>query len=131
MPVPSYSWPRRTQVADKIVSPSCFRSSLSILVVSTLSLLVISVVVESCNLSRPSTIIVFNNVSLIQSINLFYCRFFFFFRVKLHKYKSSERENKYNTFLHCCHNEDANWHSVQCRITLRDYAALFHFMLKL
>ena len=52
-PVPSYSWPRRTQVADKvvspvIVSPSCFRYSigesfnlpaaLSILVVSTLSL---------------------------------------------------------------------------------------------
>ena len=23
-PVPSYSWPRSTQVADKIVSPSCF-----------------------------------------------------------------------------------------------------------
>ena len=27
-PVPSYSWPRSTQVADKIVSPSCVRSSL-------------------------------------------------------------------------------------------------------
>ena len=27
-PFPSYSWPRRTQVADKIVSTSCFRSSL-------------------------------------------------------------------------------------------------------
>ena len=28
-PVPSYSWPRSTQVADKIVSPSWFRSSLT------------------------------------------------------------------------------------------------------
>ena len=28
MPVSGYSWPRRTQVADKAVSPSCFRSSL-------------------------------------------------------------------------------------------------------
>ena len=27
-PVSGYSWPRRTQVADKVVSPSCFRSSL-------------------------------------------------------------------------------------------------------
>ena len=27
-PVSSYSWPRRTQVVDKAVSPSCFRSSL-------------------------------------------------------------------------------------------------------
>ena len=26
-PVSSYSWPRRTQVADKVVSPSCYRSS--------------------------------------------------------------------------------------------------------
>ena len=26
--VSSYSWPHRTQVADKVVSPSCFRSSL-------------------------------------------------------------------------------------------------------
>ena len=28
MPVSGYSWPRRTQVADKAVSLSCFRSSL-------------------------------------------------------------------------------------------------------
>ena len=43
MPVSGYSWSRRTQVADKVVSPSCFRSSLpsfvSILMVSTPSLL--------------------------------------------------------------------------------------------
>ena len=28
-PVSGYSWPRRTQLADKVVPPSCFRSSLS------------------------------------------------------------------------------------------------------
>ena len=39
-PVSGYSWPRRTQVADKAVSPSCSRSALPSrpFSVSTLSL---------------------------------------------------------------------------------------------
>ena len=55
-PVSSYSWPRSTQVADNIVSPSCFRSSLPHCPFSWCPLCYSfspSVVVESCNVSRP------------------------------------------------------------------------------
>ena len=57
-PVCSHSRPRRTQVADKVVSPSCFRSSLPSCPLSWCPLchsFSPSVVVESCNVSRPST----------------------------------------------------------------------------
>ena len=60
--ISDYYWRRRTQVADKAVSPSCFRSSLSILVVSTLSLFCPSVVFESCNVFRPFTFSPLDNV---------------------------------------------------------------------
>ena len=56
-PVSGYSWPRRTQVADKAVSPSCFRSSLPPCPFSWCPLchsLCPSVVFASCNVSRPS-----------------------------------------------------------------------------
>ena len=80
-PVSGYSWPRRTQVSkksesqritanvpaiilgiktllsDKVVSPSCFRSSLSSCPFSWCPLchsFCPSVVFESCNVSRPS-----------------------------------------------------------------------------
>ena len=56
-PVSGYSWPRRTQVADKVVSPSCFRSSLSSCPFSWCPLCHSfrpSVVFESRNVSRPS-----------------------------------------------------------------------------
>ena len=56
-PVSGYSWPRRTQVADKAVPPSCFRSSLPSCPFSRCPLcrsLYLSVVSESCNVSRPS-----------------------------------------------------------------------------
>ena len=55
-PVPCYSWPRRTQVADKIVSPSCVRSSLPPCPFSRCPLchsFSPSAVVESCKVSRP------------------------------------------------------------------------------
>ena len=64
-PVPSYSWPRRTQVADKIVSPSCFRSSLPPCPFSRCPLCHAfspSVVVETCNVSRPSMYSLLDNV---------------------------------------------------------------------
>ena len=56
-PVPSYSWPRSTHVADKIVSPSCFWPSLPSCPFSWCPLchsFSPSVVVESCNVSCPS-----------------------------------------------------------------------------
>ena len=64
-PVSSYSWPRRTQVVDKAVSPSCFRSSLPSLPFSWCPLchsFCPSVVFESCNVSRPSMYSLLDNV---------------------------------------------------------------------
>ena len=64
-PVSGYSWPRRTQVADKAVSPSCFRSSLSSCPFSWCPLchsFCLSVVFESCNVSRPSMYSLLDNV---------------------------------------------------------------------
>ena len=64
-PVPSYSWPRSTQVADKIVSPSCFRSSLPPCPFSWCPLchsFSPPVVVETCNVSRPSVYSLLDNV---------------------------------------------------------------------
>ena len=64
-PVPSYSWPRSTQVADKIVSPYCFRSSLPPCPFSWCPLchsFSPPVVVESCNVSRPSMYSLLGNV---------------------------------------------------------------------
>ena len=64
-PVPRYTWPCRTQVADKVVSPSCFRSSLSSCPLSWCPLchsFSPSVVVESCNMSRPSVYSLLDNV---------------------------------------------------------------------
>ena len=58
-PVSGYSWPRRTQMADKVVSPSCFRSSLPSCPFSWCPLchsFCPSLVFESCNVSRPSTL---------------------------------------------------------------------------
>ena len=66
-PVPSYSWPRSTQVADKIVSPSCFRSSLPPCPFSWCPLchsFSPPVVVETCNVSRPSVYSLLDNVLL-------------------------------------------------------------------
>ena len=64
-PVSGYSWPRRTQVADKVVSPSCLRSSMSSCPFSWCPLchsFCPSVVFESCNVSRPSTYSLVDNV---------------------------------------------------------------------
>ena len=64
-PVSGYSWPRRTQVADKVVSPSCFRSSLPSCPFSWCPLchsFCPSVVFESCNVSRPSMYSLLDNV---------------------------------------------------------------------
>ena len=64
-PVSGYSWPRRTQVADKAVSPSCFRSSLPSLPFSWCPLchsFCPSVVFESCNVSHPSMYSLLDNV---------------------------------------------------------------------
>ena len=64
-PVPSYSWPRSTQVADKIVSQSCFRSSLPPCTLSWCPLchsFSPPVVVETCNVSRPSVYTLLDNV---------------------------------------------------------------------
>ena len=64
-PVSGYSWPRRTQVADKAVSPSCFRSSLPSCPFSWCPLshsFCPSVVFESCNVSRPSMYSLLDNV---------------------------------------------------------------------
>ena len=64
-PVSSYSWPRWTQVAEKVVSPSCFRSSLSSCPFSCCPLchsFCPSVVFESCNVSRPSMYSLLDNV---------------------------------------------------------------------
>ena len=64
-PVSSYSWPRSTQVADKIVSPSCFRSSLPPCPFSWCPLchsFSPPVVVETCNVSRPSVYSLLDNV---------------------------------------------------------------------
>ena len=64
-PVPSYSWPRSTQVADKIVSPSCFRSSLPPCPFSWCPLchsFSPPVVVETGNVSRPSVYSLLDNV---------------------------------------------------------------------
>ena len=65
MPVSGYSWPRRTQVADKAVSPSCFRSSLPPCPFSWCPLCHSfwpSVVFESCNVSRPSMYSLLDNI---------------------------------------------------------------------
>ena len=64
-PVSGYSWPRRTQVADKVVSPSCFRSSLPYCPFSWCPLchsFCSSVVFESCNVFRPSMYFLLDNV---------------------------------------------------------------------
>ena len=64
-PAPSYSWPLRTQVADKVVSPSCFRSSLPSWPFSWCPLchyFCPSVVFESCNVSHPSMFSLLDNV---------------------------------------------------------------------
>ena len=64
-PVSGYSWPRRTQVADKAVSPSCFRSSLPSCPFSWCPLchsFCPSVVFESCNVSRQSLYPLLDNV---------------------------------------------------------------------
>ena len=64
-PVSGYSWPCRTQVADKVVSPSFFRSSLPPCPFSWFPLCQSfspSVVVESCNVSRPSMYSLLDNV---------------------------------------------------------------------
>ena len=64
-PVSGYSWPRRTQMADKVISPSCFRSSLSSCPFSWCPLchsFCPSVVFESCNVSRPSMYSLLDNV---------------------------------------------------------------------
>ena len=64
-PVSGYSWPRRTQVADKAVSPSCFRSSLPSCPFSWCPLchsFCPSVIFESCNVSRPSMYSLLDNV---------------------------------------------------------------------
>ena len=64
-PVPSYSRPRSTQVADKIVSPSCFRSSLPPCPLSWCPLchsFSPPVYVETCNVSRPSVYSLLDNV---------------------------------------------------------------------
>ena len=56
-PVSSYYWLCRTQVADKVVSPSCFRSSLPSCPLSWCPLchsFSTNVVFESGNVSRPS-----------------------------------------------------------------------------
>ena len=58
-PVSGYSWPRRTQVADKAVSPSCFRSSLPPCPFSWCPLchsFCPSVDFESCNVSRHNLV---------------------------------------------------------------------------
>ena len=64
-PVSGYYWPGRTQVADKAVSPSCFRSSLSSCPFSWCPLchsFCPYVVFESCNVSRPSMYSLLDNV---------------------------------------------------------------------
>ena len=64
-PVSGYSWPRMTQMASKVVSPSCFRSSLSSCPFSWCPLchsFCPSVVFESCNVSRPSMYSLLDNV---------------------------------------------------------------------
>ena len=64
-PVSGYYWPRRTQMADKVVSPSCFRSSLSSCPFSWCPLchsFCPSVVFESCDVSRPSMYSLLDNV---------------------------------------------------------------------
>ena len=64
-PVSGYSWPRRTQVVDKAVSPSCFRSSLPSRAFSWCPLCHSCcpyVVFESCNVSRPSMYSLLDNV---------------------------------------------------------------------
>ena len=63
--VSSYSWRRRTQLADKVVSPSCFRSSLLPCLFSWCPLchsVSPSVISESCNVSRPSMYSLLDNV---------------------------------------------------------------------
>ena len=68
--VSSYYWPRRSQVADKIVSPSCFRSSLPPCPFSWCPLchsFSPSVVVESCNVSRSSMYSLLDNVDDVMS----------------------------------------------------------------
>ena len=64
-PVSGYSWPHRTQVADKVVSPSCFRSSLPscpFLWCPLCHSFCPSVVFESYNVSRPSMYSLLDNV---------------------------------------------------------------------
>ena len=63
--VSGYSWPRRTQVADQVVSPSCFRSSLPpcpFLWFPLCHSYSPSVVFKSCNLSRLSMHSILDNV---------------------------------------------------------------------
>ena len=64
-PISGYYWPRRTKVADKVVSPSCFRSSLPSCPFAWCPLchyFCSSVVFESCNVFRPSTYSLLDNV---------------------------------------------------------------------
>ena len=67
-PVSGYSWPHRTQVADNVVSPSCFRSSLPSCPFSWRPFCHSyrpSVVFESCNMSRPSLYSLLDNVDYV------------------------------------------------------------------
>ena len=64
-PLSRYYLPRRTQVEDKVVSPSCFRRSLSSCPFSWYPLrhsFSQSVVFESCNMSRSSMCSLLDNV---------------------------------------------------------------------
>ena len=70
-PVPSYSWPRSTQVVDKIVTPSCFRSSLlpcPFLWCPLCHSFSPPVVVETCNVSRPSVYCIYLISTLIACV---------------------------------------------------------------
>ena len=72
-PVSSYSWPRRTQVADEVVSPSCFRSSLSSCPFSWCPLchsFCQSVVCESCNVIQLAYAMLYSNRQEILTVSL-------------------------------------------------------------
>ena len=61
-PVSSYYWPRRTQVADKVVSPSCFGLPCRLVHSRGGHSVSPSAIGESYNVSRPSMYSLLDNV---------------------------------------------------------------------